>query len=66
VHQLILTAPEQPRAFRPEALARLAAHPNQRIAPNLRAALAWPIDCDFLLITGSLYLVGEARSLFVQ
>jgi dihydrofolate synthase / folylpolyglutamate synthase len=66
VDELICTAPDQARALRPEAILDLAPHPNARAAENLSAALALPRDCDVLFITGSLYLVGEARALLVQ
>jgi len=66
VDELICTAPDQARALRPEAILDLAPHPNARAAENLSAALVLPRHCDVLFITGSLYLVGEARALLVQ
>jgi dihydrofolate synthase/folylpolyglutamate synthase len=65
-HQIILTAPDHPRAARPEALLELVDHPRLRVAPSLAEALrlveqASPEDAVF--ITGSLFLVGEARAL---
>ncbi len=66
VDELICTAPDQTRALRPEAILDLAPHANARAAANLPAALALPRHCDVLFITGSLYLVGEARALLVQ
>ena len=69
-HGVILTAPDHPRAVRPEALMGLVDHPRLRAAPNLPGALrlirenAAPDDAVF--ITGSLFLVGEARALLVQ
>lgn len=63
--EIFVTAPDAPRALRPEALAHL--YPQARHAANLRHALhslnAAP--SDLVLITGSLFLVGEARALFV-
>jgi dihydrofolate synthase / folylpolyglutamate synthase len=67
---VVLTAPAHPRAVRPEALAALVDHPDLRTAPVLSDALeivrreAAPQDAVF--ITGSLFLVGEARALLVQ
>ena len=67
---VILTAPVHPRAVRPEALAALVDHPDLRAVPVLADALAVirreaaPEDAVF--ITGSLFLVGEARALLVQ
>jgi dihydrofolate synthase/folylpolyglutamate synthase len=68
-HEIILTAPDSPRALRPEAIAPLFDHPRVRTAPDLAHALdlargAAPGDAIF--VTGSLYLVGEARRLLVQ
>lgn len=67
--EVILTAPDSPRALRPDALAPLFDHPSVQVAPDLRAALeiarvAAPEDVIF--ITGSLFLVGEARALLVK
>jgi len=67
---VILTAPRQPRALRPEVMASLVDHPAVRTAEHLGAALdlfrseASPDDVAF--ITGSLFLVGEARTLLVE
>ena len=64
--EVIATAPEQPRALHPEAILQVAEHPNIRTAPNLRQALDLVADAapdDAIFITGSLYLVGEARAL---
>jgi dihydrofolate synthase/folylpolyglutamate synthase len=63
---LIVTAPGQPRALRPEAILEMEPHPNARTAAGIGAALALPHGCGVVFITGSLYLVGEARALFVQ
>jgi dihydrofolate synthase/folylpolyglutamate synthase len=68
-HEVILTAPRQARAVRPETIAEMVDHPRLRIAPALPEALrmfapASPGDVTF--ITGSLYLVGEARQYLVQ
>jgi dihydrofolate synthase / folylpolyglutamate synthase len=65
--EIIATAPRQARAVRPEAIAGLSDHPRVRTAPALEDALvvlhveAAPDDVIF--ITGSLFLVGEAKSL---
>jgi dihydrofolate synthase/folylpolyglutamate synthase len=63
--EVIATAPQQARALRPEAIAELADHPRLRTAATLDDALeivrreAAPEDAVF--ISGSLFLVGEAR-----
>jgi dihydrofolate synthase/folylpolyglutamate synthase len=66
-HEIVLTAADSPRAVRPEALVELFDHPRIRVTQGLAEALnvvseAAPDDAIF--ITGSLYLVGEARSRF--
>ena len=66
-HCVILTAPDNPRELRPESLHEH--FPNAMVASTLTAALetvrrlAAPEDAVF--ITGSLFLVGEARALLV-
>jgi dihydrofolate synthase/folylpolyglutamate synthase len=63
--ELILTAPDNARALRPEALLEIAGRGH--ISPNISAALdhvrAAATEDDLILITGSLFLVGEARAL---
>jgi dihydrofolate synthase/folylpolyglutamate synthase len=67
---VLLTAPAHPRAVRPEALAALVDHPDLRTALALPDALAVvrreAAPGDAVFITGSLFLVGEARALLVQ
>jgi dihydrofolate synthase/folylpolyglutamate synthase len=67
--EVILTAPDQPRAVRPEALRDMVDHASVRVAPRLPDALAMLSGCapeDVVFITGSLFLVGEARALLVK
>jgi dihydrofolate synthase / folylpolyglutamate synthase len=67
--QVIATAPDQPRALHPEAIRNLAEHADVQIAPKLADALEMVCDGgddDVIVITGSLYLVGEARALLKQ
>ncbi|MFN0103052.1 MAG: bifunctional folylpolyglutamate synthase/dihydrofolate synthase [Bryobacteraceae bacterium] len=64
--ELTLTAPGQSRALRPEAILEMEPHGNVRIAANAGAALAMERRCDVAFLTGSLYLVGEARAILVQ
>jgi dihydrofolate synthase / folylpolyglutamate synthase len=64
--ELIVTAPRQTRALAPEAVGEVAAHPNLRLAPDIEAALDLVRDAapeDVVFITGSLFLVAEARRL---
>ena len=67
--QVIVTAPQQARALAPEALRDIGAHPGVRTAPTLRAALALVQDAspdDVVFITGSLFLVAEARAILTS
>jgi dihydrofolate synthase / folylpolyglutamate synthase len=66
---VIVTAPNFARALRPEALVEAAEHPSIETAGNFAEALdrvrsASPDTAVF--VTGSLYLVGEARALLVK
>jgi len=63
---VILTAPAQARALRPETMLELAGHDSIEVAADLAAALrlaAGAARDDAVFITGSLFLVGEARAL---
>jgi len=65
---IIVTAPAQARALRPESIRDLADHPSIEVAPHLTAALACASGAaagDAIFITGSLFLVGEARALLL-
>lgn len=67
--EIFLTAPSQSRAVRPEALLASADHAAMRIAPTVQDAITAARKVapgGVVFVTGSLYLVGEARSLFVQ
>ena len=66
---VIVTAPAQARAARPESIRELADHDSIRTAGNLRAALALAAAAapgDAIFVTGSLFLVGEARALLTS
>ncbi len=67
--KVILTAPSQPRAVRPEALREASDHADVELAASVAAAVdracSAPPDAA-VFITGSLYLVGEARALLVK
>lgn len=67
-HRLIVTAPDFPRALRPEAILEVAPHPNaataRTIAEALHLARAAPPEA-IVFFTGSLFLVGEARALLL-
>jgi dihydrofolate synthase/folylpolyglutamate synthase len=66
---VILTAPSMPRAVQPETLLSMGTGPEMEVAPGilpaLRAARKAPSDAA-IFVTGSLYLVGEARAALVQ
>jgi dihydrofolate synthase/folylpolyglutamate synthase len=62
--EVILTAPNQPRALSPESLAPLIEHPALRIAASTEEALGMAREHPMTtFVTGSLFLVGEARDL---
>jgi dihydrofolate synthase/folylpolyglutamate synthase len=67
--EVILTAPDQPRAVRPELICEMVAHPRLHTAARLADALAMLAEAgpeDAVFISGSLFLVGEARARLVQ
>ena len=64
--EIFLTAPKQPRAIAPESLASFAEAPF-RIARDIEEALELASDNQITtFVTGSLYLVGEARLLLIK
>jgi len=66
--QVIVTAPRQARALAPDALREMAHHPNLRAAPTVEDALNLVSDAapgEAIFITGSLFLVAEARAVLV-
>ncbi len=68
-HHVIVTAPAQARALRPESIRDLADHESIQVAPNLKTALALAAAAapqDAIFVTGSLFLVGEARALLAH
>jgi dihydrofolate synthase/folylpolyglutamate synthase len=66
VSKLILTAPDFPRALRPEAIEEVAPHPDSTRTPNVMAAIEIASKAPqnaVVFFTGSLFVVGEARAL---
>ncbi len=64
--EVVVTAPGQPRALNPESLAAVAEHSNLRIAANIADAVAMARERPMTtFVTGSLFLVGEARALLL-
>jgi dihydrofolate synthase/folylpolyglutamate synthase len=61
--EVILTAPRQSRAIAPEALRGVVDHPNLRVAAHIEDALEMPPGDAVTFITGSLFLVAEARAI---
>jgi dihydrofolate synthase/folylpolyglutamate synthase len=59
--KVILVAPKQARAMNPDALRDLVDHPHVRSAAGLEEAIAMATGTTF--VSGSLFLVGEARAL---
>jgi dihydrofolate synthase/folylpolyglutamate synthase len=67
--QVIVTAPQQARALAPEALREIGGHPDLRTAPTLCDALTLVEDAspdDVVFVTGSLFLVAEARAILTS
>ena len=66
-YEVILTAPDQPRALSPESLAPMLEHPRLRVAANTAEALRMARETPMTtFVTGSLFLVGEARAMLVS
>ena len=65
--RLILTAPDVPRALRPEAICDMTDHPMtivaRTVAESLELADQAPANAT-VFFTGSLFLVGEVRAAF--
>jgi dihydrofolate synthase / folylpolyglutamate synthase len=64
--KVIVTAPKQARALSPDAMQEIAGHPHLVVAPDIEHALALVrggAPDDAIFITGSLFLVAEAREL---
>jgi dihydrofolate synthase/folylpolyglutamate synthase len=64
--QVIVTAPRQARAIAPDTMRQISDHANLTTAPGIEAALALVAGApqeDVIFITGSLFLVAEARAL---
>lgn len=59
--EVILVAPKQARAMSPEVLRGMVTHPNVRTADGLERAITEARGTAF--VSGSLFLVGEARGL---
>lgn len=66
--QLIVTAPDFPRALRPETILEIAPQPNAQVAATIQEAIAIarraPSNAA-VFFTGSLFIVGEARKLLL-
>lgn len=66
--ELIFTTPNQARAFRAEEIRQLSGEARAHVTDTVPEALALlrnASPADAIFITGSLYLVGEARALLV-
>jgi dihydrofolate synthase / folylpolyglutamate synthase len=61
--RVILTRPPSPRARDPESLRELA--PDAEIAPSLEEALRMARNGSLVVVTGSIFLAGEARRLLL-
>ncbi len=65
--ELVLTAPDTPRALRPEVVAELAGrgHIEPTVPQAIDYARTHAAEDDVIVITGSLFVVGEARRAFL-
>ena len=66
--RLILTAPDMPRALRPEAIAEMTDHTDVTLTRTIADAIATARTAPpetLVFITGSLFVVGEARELIL-
>jgi dihydrofolate synthase/folylpolyglutamate synthase len=64
--QVIVTAPDQPRSLDPATFAEISDHPALTHAPTLREAIGCAEAFEgAIFITGSLFLVAEARALLL-
>jgi dihydrofolate synthase/folylpolyglutamate synthase len=63
--EVIVTAPHQARALSPEAVPEIAPHPQMRTAATVDEALALARN-PVVFVTGSLFLVAEARRLYTE
>lgn len=64
--KLIVTAPDFPRALRPEAILQMVEHPNAITAATIEEAIGLARQAPseaIVFFTGSLFVVGEARAL---
>jgi dihydrofolate synthase/folylpolyglutamate synthase len=65
--EVVLAAPDQPRALNAESLAAVTDHPNVRIAQDIGDAIRMTREKPMTtFITGSLFLVGEARGALIS
>jgi dihydrofolate synthase/folylpolyglutamate synthase len=64
-HRVILTAPDNSRAMAPEEIPAPGATITHNVSQAL-AILSEALPSDVIFITGSLFVVGEARALLVQ
>ncbi len=64
-HRIILTAPHNARALPPESISAPEAVITHTVRDALQAARSAEPD-DVVFVTGSLFVVGEARALLVQ
>jgi dihydrofolate synthase/folylpolyglutamate synthase len=64
--EIILTTPDQPRALNAQSLLEVSDHPKMRVAASTADALRMAVENPMTtFVTGSLFLVGEARAILV-
>jgi dihydrofolate synthase / folylpolyglutamate synthase len=67
--RVIATAPNFPRALRPEAILAITNHPHSMVAATIREAIEIARQAPkeaIVFFTGSLFLVGEVRALLLS
>ena len=67
--ELIFTTPSQTRAFQAEEIREISGEQRARVVPTVKEALVAIGEAgreDVVFVTGSLYLVGEARALLMS
>jgi dihydrofolate synthase/folylpolyglutamate synthase len=67
--KVIVTAPSAPRALHPDVLRQNSDHPDVVLCPTATEAAAFARRAPpstTVFVTGSLYLIGEVRPLFVK
>jgi dihydrofolate synthase / folylpolyglutamate synthase len=63
---VIVTSPQQERATRPETIRELSGRSDARVTQSVSEALQLVRDAEVVFVTGSLFVVAEARPLLTE